>query len=277
MFSVVVHYLISTSFPALVMPLDTEERQCGDIKDRRPIPNDFIDEDETSDINGRARIPAGGFIEHKTDHCDPLYFDHLLPKYRTDRGWSPSCNPLTLTDCHTAMKVTLGKARLIVFEIARQNRPFHRRHLETISLSGSMRGLDKTLLSTFSMIDDLLDLRAYILFENSYDRMDCIFGTLLVAHGSFKDSSSTQYLPSKQYKDINILCSEAEMIIAPFKKVFVQNVLQTLKQALIEKFTPDFTALVAEVGQCSIDILQACRERRNTVTGTCYEIKGAQL
>ncbi|KAI4209113.1 MAG: hypothetical protein LQ351_007919 [Letrouitia transgressa] len=106
--------------------------------------------------------------------------------------------------------------------------------------------------------------------------MDCIFGTLLVAHGSFKDSSSTQYLPSKQYKDINILCSEAEMIIAPFKKVFVQNVLQTLKQALIEKFTPDFTALVAEVGQCSIDILQACRERRNTVTGTCYEIKASE-
>ncbi len=174
------------------MALDTEKRDPRDIDESAHIPNGgFIGEEETSTY---VYLPTYNFtLSHEFS----------------------SSNHLTLTDCHIAMKATLHKARLIIFEIARQNRPFHRRHLKKIILSGSIRDLDKNLSSTSSDLDGLLSIGTYVY---GHSRLHDLLMNSLVAHESFKDSSSTYNPCLRQHKDINTLCSETETIIPPLRK-----------------------------------------------------------
>ncbi len=87
-------------------------------------------------------VPEDGHILNDGEAA----LDHpKLPSYQS-RGirFSPN-SPLTLTDCHLAIKKTLKQARLIGFEIARKQLPFFKRTSREIILQGDPREFDVIL------------------------------------------------------------------------------------------------------------------------------------
>ena len=84
-------------------------------------------------------VPKDGHILH--DGEDVLHHPEL-PTYHT---YYSEHRPLTLTDCHLAIKKIICQARLIGFEIARRKLPFFKRMSRKIKLQGDPREFDITL------------------------------------------------------------------------------------------------------------------------------------
>lgn len=137
------------------------------------------------DIDESANIPSGGFIKNEVETSSEI----RLPNYEIfTNKISPPSALLTLTDCHFAIRAILHKARLFIFELARQNRSFRERHLSKVSLVGPIRGLDRLLSSASGGLDHLLDIKFYVMDSGC---MSSFMKNALVANESFKHSSST--------------------------------------------------------------------------------------
>ena len=212
------------------------------------------EERDPRDINESADIPDGGFIQSEGGASNKFCLSNYDP-IPTNFGISPHMSSiLTLNDCHFAMRDVLHKARLLIFEIARQNRPFHRRHLKKITLTGSIRDLDVMLSSSSNNLSRLLDLQHYV---QTKGRMGRLLRSSLVANESFKDSSSSYYSYHSFQASTKALIFAAAILKRSFlrsEKAFVQDVLQILKRAVINRDTPDFSGLTLEAKKCSSQI-----------------------
>ena len=81
------------------------------------------------DIDDFFRVPEDGHILNAGEN--------KLPSYQ-ERDLSFN-HPLTLTDCHLAIKKIICQARLIGFEIARKQLPLLKRTSRKITLQGDPR------------------------------------------------------------------------------------------------------------------------------------------
>lgn len=155
------------------------------------------EEQDPEGIDERAQIPDGGFLmvdngeDLTTQNINSEEKDKDLPSYEplVQLGVSPNA-PLKLIDCHNAMRATIRKARLLVFEIARQDRPFYRRHAKEITLKGSIRDLDIILSSTTSCFKYLVDVPYFVHGDGI---MRSLLTWAILGDGNMKESTSTYF------------------------------------------------------------------------------------
>ena len=101
-----------------------------------------------------------------------------------------------MTDCHEALLSTIGKARLIGFEIARMKKPFPTRKSKSITLQGDLRELDVLLLSLNDQIVGALNIKTPQVINM---RLEDLLRTLVGVDDDFNDSSGTYLIVSKRY------------------------------------------------------------------------------
>lgn len=94
-----------------------------------------------------------------------------------------------------------------------------------------------------------------------------------------KVSSTAQVLLTTIHDSVGTLTyslAELKRALLRSEKAFAQDVLQPLKQALLDGNTPNFAALTTRASQCNIEIETACGKRRDAVKATCFDIQGAK-
>ena len=110
-----------------------------------------------------------------------------LPTYQA-RLCSPDF-PLTLTDCHLAIRKIIRQARFIGFEIARNQMPFFKRTSRKIVLQGDPREFDIILEKITDELPDALNLISIQWLYISDSRLADVLKTLVKAHDDFDASS----------------------------------------------------------------------------------------
>ena len=132
---------------------------------------------------------SGSFLDSGQESLIPSLPDYVDEQVSFGRE-------LTLTDCHEALLSTIGKARLIGFEIARMKEPFFTRKSKSITLQGDPREFDVLL----SSIDDRIVGALYINIPLvCQQRLEDLLRTYVRVDNDFKDSSGTYLIVSKRY------------------------------------------------------------------------------
>ena len=103
-------------------------------------------------------------------------------------------HPLTLTDCHLAIKETLCQARLISFEIARKQLPFFRRTSRKITLQGDPREFDIILAEITKRLNRGFGVYSIEALKHRSPQLTNVLVKTVKAHNDFGASSGIQLL-----------------------------------------------------------------------------------
>ena len=134
-------------------------------------------------------VPRDG---HILNDGEVVLHHSMLPSYQPQEL---SDNfPLTLTDCHLAIKKIICQARFIGFEIARKQLPFFKRTSREIMLQGDPRKFDTILAEITEELDRDFYVDSIQYLYRSESRLTDVLVNPVKAHHDFGASSGIQLL-----------------------------------------------------------------------------------
>ena len=128
-------------------------------------------------------VPKDGHILNEGE--DVLHH----PELPTYHPYYSKNDPLTLTDCHLALKKIICQARLIGFEIARERLPFFKHMSRKIKLQGDPREFDVILAEIIEHFDYHFKVYPLERLIGSDRRLSNLMEKHVKAHNDFATSS----------------------------------------------------------------------------------------
>ncbi|KAG8530267.1 uncharacterized protein KY384_004768 [Bacidia gigantensis] len=170
--------------------------------------------------------------------------------------------PLNVTDCHLALSKIIQTACLVNREVARQRLPFLTamkvRFTKRFVLKGKPEEFDWLLTSIDRQMGGLISVPADELVYDEDPRWRLIKKFLY---------------PNREFE---ASLTRLKRSFLRIEKNFEQDIVQPLKQAMINRMDADLFTLISQAKRTETKILEACEEWQMVIPQLCCKIAGEQ-